>query len=109
MNRRQFLTIATVVATYGMTHLATPRLVAARGVVRVPRRRILYQGTHDGKLYMSTTGGKNWDLISDFGDHCAIEQIIVQKNRKIKLKLVCNGYKFDLYSKDAQVWRTVAV
>ena len=109
MNRRQFLTIATVVTAYGMTHLAAPKLVAAKGSVRVPRRRILYQGTHDGKLYMSTTGKEDWDLIADFGEHCSIEQVLVQKNRKIKLKLACNGYKFELYSKDAQLWSTAAI
>ena len=107
MNRRQFLTLATVVTAFEMAQLAVPGLAAAKGPGRLPHRQILYRGTHDGKLYQSSNRGKTWQLIANFGSNCAVDQIVVRKNRDLKVKLVCEGHKFDLSSKDIQIWRTV--
>ncbi len=106
MNRRQFLTLATVFTAAGMTQLGTPRLAAARGPVRIPRRQILYRGTQDGKLYRSTNGGRTWHLMANFGNHCAIDQVVSQRRGGTTVKLVCAGHNFELNSKDDRVWRT---
>jgi hypothetical protein len=106
MDRRQFLSAATVVTVIGMMRLAAPGLTAIQGMVPALSQR-LYQGTKDGKLYESIDGGETWQLTANFGSHCAINRIVVQKNGDTDIKLVCAGYTFDLQSKDGRVWRTV--
>jgi len=107
MNRRQFLTIATATTAFGMLRLAAPSLVTAQGSMPIMRRQRRYRGTKDGKLYESNNGGRAWQLIADFGNHCPVDKIITQKNGDIVVKLSCAGYSFDLRSKDARIWRTV--
>ena len=106
MNRRQFLTVATAVTAVGMVRLASPRLVAAKGLTPI-LRQTLYKGTKDGQLYESVDGGKTWQLVADFGSHCAISQIFMRPGNDLQIKLICAGYSFDLHSKDARVWRTI--
>ncbi len=106
MNRRQFLSIATAVTAVGMVHLATPRLFATSGLAPI-LHSTFYRGTKGGKLYESIDRGETWQLIADFGSHCAIDRIVVQKNGDTVVKLVCAGYIFNLHSKDARVWHTV--
>ena len=107
MNRRQFLTIATATTAFGMLRLAAPGLVTAQASTPILRRQMLYQGTRDGKLYESNNLGRTWQLIANFGNHCAVAKIVTQKNGDINVRLICVGYSFDLRSKDARLWRTV--
>lgn len=106
MDRRQFLSAATAVTAVGLMHLATPRLFATNGLAPI-LSPMFYRGTKDGKLYETNDGGKTWQLIADFGSHCAIDRVVIHKNGDTAVKLVCAGYTFDLYSTDARVWRTV--
>ena len=107
MNRRQFLTMATAVSVVSLARLTTPHLAAAKGLTPVLRQATLYQGTKDGKLYESTDGGKTWQLVANFGSHCAIDRVVRQQNGSISIKMFCSGYAFELRSTDARVWRTV--
>ncbi len=106
MNRRQFLTMVTAVSAVGLVRLSTPHLAAAKGLTPTLRQTTLYQGTKDGKLYESTDGGKSWQLVANFGSHCTVERIVTQRDGGLSVRMLCSGYTFDLYSKDARLWRT---
>ena len=106
MNRRQFLTVATAVTAVGMMRLATPRLVAAKGITPILRGK-LYQGTQDGVLYESVDGGKTWQKIAFFGEHCAIVKTATNRDGSVSLSLACMSNTFELHSPDARLWRTV--
>jgi hypothetical protein len=89
-----------------MMRLATPHLVAAKGVTPIGRGK-LYQGTQNGILYESVDGGKTWQKIANFGEHCAIVKIATHRDGSVALSLACIAHTFDLHSQDARLWRTV--
>lgn len=106
MNRRQFLTMVTAVTAVGMMRLATPHLAAAKGITPIVRGK-LYQGTQDGVLYESVDGGKTWQKIAFFGEHCAIVKTTTNRDGSVTISLACIAHTFDLHSQDARLWRTV--
>ena len=101
MNRREFLAVAGSMALAGLLGLkASPVAAAENG-------RRLYSGTSDGKLYVSTDGGKSWQLITDFGSIYAIQTIAPDNNDALTVELGYMGFGFKLHSTDMSIWRTV--
>lgn len=106
MNRRQFLTMSGAVATIGLVRMASPRMAAAKGITPIIRGK-LYQGTQNGILMESVDGGKTWQKIANFGEHCAVVKIITHRDGSVTVTLACIANTFDLHSQNARLWRTV--
>ena len=59
------------------------------------------------RLYVSTDGGKSWQLITDFGSIYAIQTIAPDNNDALTVELGYMGFGFKLHSTDMSIWRTV--
>ncbi len=96
----------------GIGIVALPSLLTG-APLRAPKRFVeatvfgrLFRGTRDGRILESLDGGKTWNLIADFGEHCSILAIF-EHNGEIYTEVGILGYSFFLRSPDALVWRTV--
>jgi len=107
MNRRELLKVAatTTLALAAGVVLSDWRSPQASAVAATARGRRL-RGTDHGQLLESLDGGVSWQVIAEFGEHCAIREI-VERGEQIYLRLEVLGHPFFLRSADARTWRTV--
>src|SRR5512139_1848379 len=66
----------------------------------------LFRGTQDGRILESLDGGRTWDLIANFGEHCSILAIL-EHSSEIYTEVGLQGYSFFLRSPDGFEWYTV--
>ena len=65
-----------------------------------------YRGTRDGLVLESIDGGKTWQQVANFGSHCAVQALRVQRSA-LQAQIGVGAYEFALTSADARKWHTV--
>jgi len=104
INRRQFFKI--VGFSTGALALA-PFLSASKpvGEARAARHNHYYRGTQDGKV-LGSRDGKNWSVITNFGPHLKVSEVVVTRDAWVRATLVIGGSSFVLKSRDEKTWYT---
>ena len=64
----------------------------------------LFRGSVDGCIYVSTDGGKAWDLLTCLHKDCAVTSLRADKSG-LSATLEFQGYPFNLTSSDGKVWK----
>lgn len=65
-----------------------------------------YRGTRDGLVFESDDKGKSWQQVANFGAHCAVQVLHVERD-VLQAQIGVGAYDFVLTSMDARTWRTV--
>src|SRR5262245_60792870 len=56
-----------------------------------------YRGTRDGLVFESADGGKSWQQVANFGSHCAVQALRVQRSL-LQAQIGVGTYDFALTS-----------
>ena len=103
MNRRDFLKLSSMVSAVGVLSAGPIGNVANLPVETAAAGKI-YKGTRDGKVFISTNGGKTWKLHSNFGKTLPVLDLFTRsKNLYVHI-----GYKRSSFhlilGKDGKTW-----
>jgi hypothetical protein len=102
MNRRDVLKLISTFSLTGLASLAAP-LQALGAPAAEPERS--FQGTADGKIYISEDGGDRWRLAANFGQGYPVHRIFFEGGY-IHVNLGAPGRQFYLKSVDGRKWYT---
>lgn len=111
MNRRDFIrTVAagTLAGAALITFTPIQKILAAvfsAGVVQLKLKEKILQGTRDGKVFESQDAGKTWKKAFDFGNHCAVLEL-VERGELIYARVGVLQYSFVVQSADGRTWLT---
>ncbi|NOT85114.1 MAG: twin-arginine translocation signal domain-containing protein [Methylococcaceae bacterium] len=102
--RRQFLKLSGL-TTVGL--LFAP-FVSASGILTVHANKAVkhYQGTADGKIFLSTDYGKTWNKIVDFGKDFNIQKLVSNGQGSVIAYLKMGNRQFWLQSQNDATWFT---
>ena len=64
-----------------------------------------YLGTFDGLIYESADGGRSWQRVANFGQHCAV-LTLRERQGQLQALIGLKDHHFDLTSANARTWRT---
>jgi hypothetical protein len=106
VNRRTFLIAATSTALALSAHALFPQLARLEANIIeavVGGRRL--RGTQHGQVLESLDDGASWQVVSKFGDHCAVKAF-AEREARIYARIHVQGHPFVLCSTDARTWRT---
>jgi hypothetical protein len=68
----------------------------------------LFRGTSDGRIYVSTNQGRDWQLHTNFGSHVSVYSLASRHKDQIQAGLELANHSFELaLAPDGKRWRTV--
>ncbi len=113
LNRRDFLKVMAQISTTGLT-LALLAGLPARMSLNVSPAPVQaealgrkFRGTSDGRVFESLDGGRTWQLIANFGEHCSILTLF-ERQSQVYAQIGVQGYSFLVRSPNARLWYTAS-
>jgi hypothetical protein len=107
MDRRDFLKLSgffSAAAYVGFNSLG-------KGVsfpVEAEGRGKLFRGTPDGKIFVSTNQGRDWQLHTNFGSHVSVFSLEARPSDQVRAALAVANYNFELaLTPDGKCWKKV--
>ena len=68
----------------------------------------LFRGTSNGRIYVSTNGGRDWELHSNFGAEISVYGLASKHSDQVHAQLGFANHSFELaLAPNGKLWRTV--
>ncbi len=113
MDRRDFLKVMTQISTTGLAAAILANLPAraapdaSLAPIQTEALGRKFRGTSDGRIFESRDGGRTWQLIANFGKHCAILTLLEHQDQ-VYAQIGVQGYSFLVRSSNARLWYTTS-
>jgi hypothetical protein len=106
-NRRDFLKISSL-ASIALFAQFTLQANMAGHPVEARSGDKLYRGTPDGKVYLSSNEGKDWQLHTNFGPEFSVLALSSSHSGQLYTQLEFASHTFELVlAQNNKTWRTV--